>query len=91
MDANFSSPLLRPRGSMDFMSYLARWTLLFLFLKVVNWKGLFLQVISGQEIIQKIELLETDTDDHPKQDVVIADCGELALNVPFIVSDQPYE
>jgi hypothetical protein len=50
-----------------------------------------LQVISGQEIVQKIELLETDTEDHPKEDVVIADCGELALNVPFIVSDQPYE
>jgi hypothetical protein len=42
-------------------------------------------------LIHKIELLETDTEDHPKEEVVIAECGELPLNVPFIVSDQPYE
>jgi len=30
------------------------------------------------DVVRRIESLETDSDDKPLQDVLIADCGELA-------------
>ncbi|XP_059485043.1 peptidyl-prolyl cis-trans isomerase B-like [Neocloeon triangulifer] len=51
----------------------------------------FGKVIKGQSIVHEIELVKTDTEDHPIEDVVVIDCGELPLNLPLIISDQPYE
>lgn len=41
----------------------------------------FGKVIKGMDIIRKIENLETNRGDRPKQDVVITDCGVLAENI----------
>jgi peptidyl-prolyl cis-trans isomerase B (cyclophilin B) len=37
----------------------------------------FGQVKEGLDVVKKIEALPTGAGDKPKQDVVIADCGEL--------------
>ena len=37
----------------------------------------FGKVMKGMEIIHDIENVETDSHDRPKEDVVIADCGQL--------------
>lgn len=41
----------------------------------------FGHVISGQEIIEKIEDTPTDSDSKPKTDVVIHNCGELVPQI----------
>ncbi|CAB3366082.1 Hypothetical predicted protein [Cloeon dipterum] len=51
----------------------------------------FGKVIKGQSIVHEIEMQKTDTEDHPEEDVVIVDSGELPLNLPFIIADQPYD
>lgn len=40
------------------------------------------------DIVRKIEETATHPGDRPKQDVVIVDCGELSVDVPF---DTPKE
>jgi peptidylprolyl isomerase len=40
----------------------------------------FGKVTKGMEVVKKIEKLPVDSDDCPKQRVVIADCGELAAD-----------
>lgn len=51
----------------------------------------FGKVIQGQSIVHEIEMLMTDTEDHPQKPVVVVASGELPTNSPFVVSDQPYE
>ncbi|MGB0863327.1 MAG: peptidylprolyl isomerase [Saprospiraceae bacterium] len=46
----------------------------------------FGKVLEGMELVTKIEKLETNRNDRPKSDVVIADCGALPLDKPFSVS-----
>ena len=41
----------------------------------------FGQVIQGQEVVKKIELLKTDANSRPFQDVRIVNCGELVLQL----------
>jgi hypothetical protein len=48
-------------------------------------------VIQGQALVHKIELLDTDTEDHPWKKVTITESGELPMNLPFVISDQAYE
>lgn len=38
-----------------------------------------------QSVVRKIESSKTDSRDRPEKDVVIADCGVLAVDQPFSV------
>ncbi|KAJ3043236.1 peptidyl-prolyl cis-trans isomerase cpr6 [Rhizophlyctis rosea] len=55
----------------------------------------FGRVVKGMSIVRKIENLPTNSSDRPLQDVVIADCGELAEGqddgVPVPADGDPYE
>lgn len=46
----------------------------------------FGKVVKGMEIIEKIEKLETDRRDRPHEDVKIADCGALPVDMPYEVA-----
>lgn len=48
----------------------------------------FGKVLSGLEIVDKIERLQTDRADRPTEAVVIKDCGALTLEQPFTVDIQ---
>ncbi|OZC11915.1 peptidyl-prolyl cis-trans isomerase, cyclophilin-type [Onchocerca flexuosa] len=48
----------------------------------------FGKVLSGMDVVRKIEQTATHPGDRPKQDVEIIDCGELPLDAPF---DTPKE
>lgn len=52
---------------------------------------IFGKVIEGQGIVHKIEKVKTDNDDFPSKIVEITDCGDVPLNEPYIISDDPYE
>lgn len=41
----------------------------------------FGHVISGQDVVKKVENLETDKKNRPTQPVIIANCGELVLQL----------
>lgn len=45
----------------------------------------FGKVLSGMDIIRKIEGFETDGRDRPTKDVVITDSGSIAVSEPFVV------
>lgn len=42
-----------------------------------------------QDVVRRIENLEKDGRDRPTKDVVIADCGSLAVDTPFSVPKEP--
>lgn len=46
----------------------------------------FGKVLSGMDVIRKIEGSKTDNRDRPVQDVVIDDCGSEQVDEPFGVS-----
>ncbi|KAK6103501.1 Peptidyl-prolyl cis-trans isomerase B [Brugia pahangi] len=48
----------------------------------------FGKVLSGMDVVRKIEQTSTHPGDRPKQNVEIVDCGELSLDAPF---DTPKE
>nr|8CU5_A Chain A, Peptidyl-prolyl cis-trans isomerase [Brugia malayi]8CU5_B Chain B, Peptidyl-prolyl cis-trans isomerase [Brugia malayi]8CU5_C Chain C, Peptidyl-prolyl cis-trans isomerase [Brugia malayi] len=48
----------------------------------------FGKVLSGMDVVRKIEQTSTHPGDRPKQSVEIVDCGELSLDAPF---DTPKE
>lgn len=45
----------------------------------------FGQVLEGMDVVKQIEQLNTDGRDKPLEDVVIVDCGVLAVEEPFHV------
>lgn len=38
-----------------------------------------------------IERVKTTTDDEPVKSVILTECGELPIDEPFYVSDNPYD
>ncbi|VEN63243.1 unnamed protein product [Callosobruchus maculatus] len=48
----------------------------------------FGKVISGMDVVRKIEATRTDGRDRPEKDVVIADAGAEHVEEPFSVSKQ---
>lgn len=48
----------------------------------------FGKVISGMDVIRKIEALKTDGRDRPTKDVVIADSGAESVSEPFGVAKE---
>ncbi|VDM55533.1 unnamed protein product [Angiostrongylus costaricensis] len=49
----------------------------------------FGKVLEGMSVVRKIENTETTPEDRPKEDVVIADCGEVRLTAPFETEKAP--
>lgn len=49
------------------------------------------QLILFQDVVRKIENTDKDSGDRPKKDVLIADCGSIAVETPFAVSKEPAE
>lgn len=45
----------------------------------------FGKVVSGMDVVRKIEALKTDSRDKPAQDVVIADSGSIPVKEPYSV------
>ncbi|KAF5293110.1 hypothetical protein FQA39_LY13720 [Lamprigera yunnana] len=50
----------------------------------------FGKVVSGQNIVHKIELVKTDAHDYPKQSAVIINSGSIPTPTPFYVSAISY-
>lgn len=48
----------------------------------------FGKVLSGMDVIKKIENLKTDKRDRPDKDVIIADCGAETVPEAFSVSKE---
>lgn len=38
-----------------------------------------------------MERVKTTTDDEPVESLILAECGEILLEKPFFVSDNPYD
>lgn len=51
----------------------------------------FGKILEGMSVVRKIEASKTDGRDRPVEDVVIADCGILAIDVPFSVEKSDAE
>jgi len=47
-------------------------------------------VISGEDVVFKIEQAKTDSDDIPIEPIIIYDSGILSKE-PFTLTDDPYE
>lgn len=45
---------------------------------------------AGQDIVHTIERVQTTTDDEPVISVVISGCGDIKVEKPFYISDNPY-
>lgn len=43
----------------------------------------FGQILSGMDVVKKIEMTDTDSRDRPKSPVVIADCGTIDVPEAF--------
>ncbi|XP_076167947.1 peptidyl-prolyl cis-trans isomerase B [Ptiloglossa arizonensis] len=50
----------------------------------------FGKVISGQDIVFKIEQTKTDADDVPTKPIIIFDCGRIPTPAPFVITDETY-
>lgn len=48
----------------------------------------FGKVLSGMDVVRKIEAMKTDNRDRPDKDVVIADCGAETVEEPFGVAKE---
>jgi len=61
----------------------------FITTKMTTWLDgrhvVFGKILSGMNVVRKIEALATDSRDKPTQDVVIADSGSIAVPEPFSV------
>ncbi|KAL5288424.1 Ppib family protein [Megaselia abdita] len=61
----------------------------FITVKQTTWLDgrhvVFGKVVSGMDVVRKIENSQTDNRDRPVKDVVIADCGVLPVETPFAV------
>lgn len=51
----------------------------------------FGKILSGMDVVRKIESTETDSRDRPVKDVVIADCGAEEVAEPFGVTRESAE
>lgn len=52
---------------------------------------LFFLSLIGQDVVHKIERVKTTTDDEPVSSVIITECGEVEVDKPFYISDNPYD
>ncbi|XP_076632943.1 peptidyl-prolyl cis-trans isomerase B isoform X1 [Colletes latitarsis] len=50
----------------------------------------FGKIVTGQDVVFKIEQTKTDADDIPIKPVVIFDCGTIPTTSPFTVADNSY-
>lgn len=61
----------------------------FITVKETSWLDgrhvVFGKVVSGMDVVRKIEKLDTDGRDRPSKDVVIADSGSIEVKEPFSV------
>lgn len=61
----------------------------FITLRATSWLDgrhvVFGKILSGMNVVRKIERTETDSRDQPKQEVVIANCGSIKIAEPFTV------
>lgn len=61
----------------------------FITTKTTSWLDgrhvVFGKIVSGMDVVRKIEALATDSRDKPNQDVVIADSGSIPVSEPFSV------
>lgn len=48
----------------------------------------FGKILSGMDVIRKIENSKTDNRDKPAEDIVIVDCGSEVVDEPFSVSKE---
>lgn len=62
----------------------------FITTKATTWLDgrhvVFGKVLSGMDVVRKIENTKTDGRDKPAKDVVITDCGSETVTEPFSVS-----
>lgn len=45
----------------------------------------------GQDVVHTIERVKTTTDDEPIKSVIITECGQIEVDSPFYISDNPYD
>lgn len=45
----------------------------------------------GQDVVHTIERVKTTTDDEPIVSVILTACGEIKVDEPFFISDNPYD
>jgi len=64
----------------------------FITCKKTNWLDgrhvVFGKILKGMDVVRKIESTKTDSRDKPEKDVLIADCGEILVDVPFSVAKE---
>ncbi|XP_030043880.1 peptidyl-prolyl cis-trans isomerase B [Microcaecilia unicolor] len=48
----------------------------------------FGKVLSGMDVVHKIENTKTDSRDKPLKDVIIADCGKIDVEKPFAIAKE---
>jgi len=48
----------------------------------------FGKILEGMDVIEAIELVHTDTNDRPIEDITVVACGELPLEKPFSVAHE---
>lgn len=51
----------------------------------------FGKIVSGMDVVRKIEALKTDSRDKPSEDVVIANCGSIVVKEPYSVEKKDAE
>ncbi|MFE4106290.1 peptidylprolyl isomerase [Almyronema epifaneia] len=49
---------------------------------------IFGKVLEGMEVVRQIEQVNTDRQDRPQSEVLIADCGSLPVDEPFAVAKE---
>ncbi|XP_021917604.1 peptidyl-prolyl cis-trans isomerase B-like isoform X2 [Zootermopsis nevadensis] len=52
---------------------------------------IFGKVVGGQDVVHKIEQVETDSEDRPTKAVVVTESGILPITTAFYISDQSNE
>lgn len=48
----------------------------------------FGKILKGDEVLDKIESTKTGSNDKPQLDIIISDCGEIALETPIFVDKE---
>lgn len=54
-------------------------------------KNLIFACLAGQDVVHMIERVRTTTDDEPVEAVILTECGDVKVEKPFFISDNPYD